>query len=327
MIALEIQGLSERRENLLIEIGRTVVASGFTLQRQRLAEDPHGVLLTMVVLGPPRRKRALAEALDAQERLISYVISDFDEGVQKPHFAASFKQKPGAYAPPLAPVPAPPPVRPPVARAITIEPDLGIPEPFVAPAPEPEARVELEADAIAASVFVPARAPAVLPVTAPEAFDPFVELILVEADLAAVDKLLPKLTNDYPDIFPVLQTLQHAVVEGARESSLLLAGQRLGAWVFERDYRAAGKLSLRDAIERVCVPGLRALVEVEQRGEQVHMLHAPLCSEGGTSSCQFFNGYLESLLRRSTSSDSVSIFSVCCRSYGAGECVFALSDG
>lgn len=327
MIALEIQGLSERRENLLIEIGRTVVASGFTLQRQRVAEDPHGVLLTMVVLGPPRRQRALADALDAQERLISYVISNFDEEVQKPHFAASFKQKPGAFAPPLALPLAPTPVQTPIVKAITIEPNLGIPEPFVAPTPEPEAKVELEADASVASVFVPVRVPSPPPVAASDAFDPFVELILIDADLAAVDKLLPKLTNHYPDIFPVLQTLQHAVVEAARESSLLVAGQRLGAWVFERDYRTAGKLGLRDAIERICVPALRAFVEVEQRGEQVHILNAPMCTEGGASSCQFFNGYLDSLLRLAMSSDTVSIFSVCCRSYGAGECVFALSDG
>ena len=89
MIALEIQALSERRENLLIEIGRVVLATGFTLQRQRLTEDPHGVLLTMVVRGPERKQRALAAAMDAQERIISYQISAFEEGVQKPHFAAS----------------------------------------------------------------------------------------------------------------------------------------------------------------------------------------------------------------------------------------------
>jgi hypothetical protein len=44
MIELEIQGLSQSREGLLIEVGRFILASGFTLQRQRLVQDPHGTL-------------------------------------------------------------------------------------------------------------------------------------------------------------------------------------------------------------------------------------------------------------------------------------------
>nr|WP_301270853.1 hypothetical protein [Rhodanobacter glycinis] len=40
MIELEIQTLSETREGLLIDVGGIVVATGFTLLRQRLAQDP-----------------------------------------------------------------------------------------------------------------------------------------------------------------------------------------------------------------------------------------------------------------------------------------------
>src|SRR6185312_13769115 len=72
MIELEIQALSERREGLLIEVGRMAVANGFTLQRQRLIQDPHGILLTIVVRGPPRKKRALEAALQAYDRIISF---------------------------------------------------------------------------------------------------------------------------------------------------------------------------------------------------------------------------------------------------------------
>jgi hypothetical protein len=323
MIALEIQGLSERRENLLIEVGRTVLASGFTLQRQRLAMDHHGVLLTMVVRGPVRKQRALSDALEAQERLLSFVISEFDESVQKPHFAASTTHDPAAFAPsPLAAA-----VAPPAVKAVTVEPDPGMPEPFIAPASEPEPDMQLEVDAFLASVSVPARAPSPAPATALETIDPFVELALIDADVSAVDKLMPKLINHYPDILPGLLTLQQSVAEAARESSLLLAGQRLGAWVFDRDHTAATKLNLVDAVESIGVPALRALVVVEQRGEQLHILDSPMCIEGGNSSCQFFNGYLEGVLRPAMPSDSVSIFSVCCRSYGAGECVFAISEG
>jgi hypothetical protein len=155
---------------------------------------------------------------------------------------------------------------------------------------------------------------------------PFVELIPEGPDLQAVEKVLPKLLNDYPQIFRRLLALEDSVTAGARESSLLLAGQRTGAWVFERDFARNAKLGLREAIERIGVPALRALVEVEQEGEQLHIRNSPLCVEGGHSRCQFFSGYLDGLLGRAITSDSLSIFVVCCRSYGADECVLAISD-
>jgi hypothetical protein len=40
----------------------------------------------------------------------------------------------------------------------------------------------------------------------------------------------------------------------------------------------------------------------------------------------FFTGYLEGLLGPVILPDSLSIFSVCCRSYGADECVLAILD-
>ena len=103
MIELEFQILSERREGLLIEVGRLAVANGFTLQRQRLVQDPHGSLLTIVVRGPPRKKRALEAAMEAYDRIISFEVAPFVEGEQRAHFAASRTQP--TYVP--APMPEP----------------------------------------------------------------------------------------------------------------------------------------------------------------------------------------------------------------------------
>jgi hypothetical protein len=321
MIALEIQALSERRENLLIEIGRVVLAQGFTLQRQRLADDPHGVLLTMVVRGPERKQRALAAAMDAQERIISYQISAFEEGVQKPHFAATRRI---AYQP-VAPV-TEPPVEPTAveAPAPAVETIDAAEESEVLTAvellTEPDYAQAMAADIPLAVVPAPAPEPTAPPI------EPFVELILLGPDVAAVDKMLPKLLSDYPDIFPRLRKLEDSVAEAARASSLLLAGQRLGASVFERDHGSSLGLGLLEAIERVGMPSLRLLVQVDQQAEQLHIHDSPICSESGQSGCVFFSGFLEGLLGPAMQSNQISIFSVCCRIFGAGECILAVSD-
>ena len=63
MIELEIQALALQREGLLIEVGRLAGTCEYTLVRQRLVQDPHGTLLSMVVRGSWFKKRELRAAL------------------------------------------------------------------------------------------------------------------------------------------------------------------------------------------------------------------------------------------------------------------------
>ncbi|MHB1057732.1 MAG: hypothetical protein ACYC0F_07615 [Rhodanobacter sp.] len=329
MIELEIQGLSQSREGLLIEVGRFILASGFTLQRQRLVQDPHGTLLTMVVRGPPRKQRVLETALEGYDRLVSFTVSPFVEGESKPHFAASVKR--ATYLPPPAPAPAPaevavagaaaPPV-PPSGGPFTVAPVVVRPGKADAvqtvPALPPEPDFEF--------ILPTPRAPSPSPV-APVEIRPFVEVEVLDPDETAVDKALQSLEYDYPKIMPKLLALAGVVPEGARESSLALAGRRAGGWVFAREYALDGGLTLDDALERIGTPALRALAEVDQQAAQLHILDSPLCSAGGHSGCSFFSGFLEGLLGPAIAPANLSIFPVCCRSYGADECVLAISDG
>lgn len=331
MIELEIQALSERREGLLIEVGRLVLASGFTLQRQRLVQDPHGILLTMVVRGPPRKRRALAAALDAYERIISFELESFVEGEERAHFAASraasnYIPAPAPMeAPPVAAAvaaPAPPPAAPRAEAFDKVEPVRLAPSAPAAapvprtppPAPEPDFEFILPA---------PRRTPAPPPAVVEP---PFVELVPLDPDQAAVDQLQAKLESEYPQIMSRLLALDATVAEAAREPTLALAGRRVGGWLARRAPAAATPLALTDAIERIGLPALRALAEVEQDGNQLHIRHSPLCGADGHSGCVFFSGLLEALLGPALGASQLTIFPVCCRSYGADDCVLDLSD-
>jgi hypothetical protein len=318
MIELEIQGLSEKREGLLIEVGGFVIASGFILQRQRLTQGAHGILLTMVVRGPARKKRSLEATLEGYDRFISFDIAPFVEGSPRPHFAESRKIVPHAVAP--VPPPAVQSALPvaPVAAAAVEQPEVAESVAAHAVPDEPAAQQEPEFD------FIPAtpRAPAPPPVVTV----PFVELVALGPDEPAVDRMLRELADAYPRIVPHLLVLDRAVAEGAREASLALAGQRTGSWVFRSEYLLDDGLDLREATERIGVPALRALVEVDQQGSQLHIHDSPLCAQDGHSGCSFYGGFLEGLLGPAIAPGSLSIFPVCCRSYGADECVLAISD-
>lgn len=154
---------------------------------------------------------------------------------------------------------------------------------------------------------------------------PFVDVVPLEADESAVDKALRELERIYPQVMSSLLALGNSVAAGAREPSLLLAGQRIGTWVFQRDQTQATGLDLSQAIQTIAVPALKALLAIEQGGDQLHILDSPLCQEDGHSGCAFFSGFLQGILGPAIGSQVLTIFPVCCRSYGAEACVLALS--
>jgi hypothetical protein len=254
MVELEIQVLSDRREGLLVELGRVVVANNFSLLRQRLTQDGRGACLSMLVRGPEEQRFALEEMLGTHNRVLSF------------------------------------------EAALAGEASISIAAPVV---PAPPVRVEAVAPPELPAVSLP--------------------------DVSQVEHILPKLAQDYPQVYPWLVALEHSVGEAVRESSLMLAGRRTGVWVYKRDYALGAKLGLADAIRRIGVPALRQLAEIEHHGVHVHILNSPLCTPGSHSGCKFYGGYLEGLLGASVEPKKVFVRHLSCRGTGAALCSLEIS--
>lgn len=78
MADIEFRVVSDRREGLLLELGRLIVASGFTLQRQRMTRADEGVVLTMVVRGPEQNLLALEDRLGSHPIVQSFEAATVD---------------------------------------------------------------------------------------------------------------------------------------------------------------------------------------------------------------------------------------------------------
>ncbi|HKR77418.1 MAG TPA: hypothetical protein VJR95_12205 [Rhodanobacter sp.] len=316
MIELEIQALALQREGLLIEVGRLAAANDFTLLRQRLTQDTHGILLSMVVRGSWFKKRALRLALESCDRLVSFELVPAVEDGTRAHFAAASKVTSG-YVPPSAPPPEP----------------ASAPEHDAVPAPIASAEAEVaiaappqsvpETETFEALVVRRSAPPPAAPELEPK---PFVELPELAADEAAVGRALAALEQEYPRILPRLQALDRGVQPGARDATLQLAGRRVGAWLFAREYSLDTGLALDTALPALAVPALHAFADVELQDGRLHIRHSALCSGDGHSGCGFYGGFLEGLLGPALARRSLAVFPVCCRSFGADECVLAVSD-
>jgi hypothetical protein len=340
MIELEIQVLSERREGLIVDIGRSATAHKFALVRHRLVQADNGALLTLILRGPPRRQQALETALEHHPRITTFNVFEYDGGEMQPHFAAP---------PPPVVLPPQPPRNPddaPAGNPFLPEPETPVaPEPPTpappAPAPPAEPELSLEEELQRFRLGTPAQSaargpgskPAPVPKPEPEpdakatpqASETFVEASPLEADEKAIDEAMRDIADTWPEAMPRLIALGGHVASGARESTLQATGLRVGAMLRERETAPASGLALDDAITRIGVPALQPLVDVETAGAQLHLRHSPLCAEGA-SGCAFFSGLLEGLMGPAIGSGTLSIFPVCCRAYGADDCVLALSD-
>ena len=253
MVDVEFHVVADRREGLLLALGQAVIASGFTLLRQRMATGADGVVLTMLVRGPQ------GNLLQLEEKLGTHPL------------VRSFESAPGEA-----------------------------PGTQFAPA---NASANPQAVKIQASAGAPMSAPAV--------------------DNRRIESLLPQLARDYPNIFLHLHALDHELVPEQRESTLRYVGQRVGAWVYKRDFALGGHLPLADAVRHIALPAMRQIVQAEMQGDALLISNSPFCHRGHDGACcHFLRGMLGGLLGGMHNSDSLQINERRCRNTGAEACSF-----
>lgn len=80
MVEVEFHIHADRRDGLLMEMGRAIIASGFTLFSQRLGKTDDGVMLRIYVRGPQSDLLSLEEKL-ASHPLVAHYESIRQEGI------------------------------------------------------------------------------------------------------------------------------------------------------------------------------------------------------------------------------------------------------
>ncbi|WP_394539030.1 4-vinyl reductase [Lysobacter enzymogenes] len=268
MVDVEFRVVSERRDGLLLALGQVVIANGFTLLRQRMLNSDEGVVLVMVVRGPPDQLLVLEEKLGTHHLVQSFEASPYEGGG------------------------APPPQ--PAVRANGAGNGNGHPAP-TAPAPV-------------------ASAPPLAPTPAAASAAPI--------DVQRVETLLPQLARNYPNILLQLVALERELPPAQREATLRYIGQRVGAWVYKRDFALGGQLPLADSVRRIALPAMRQLVQAELQDDVLRVRNSPFCHRGEHGECcHFLRGMLGGLLE-GQHGGQMRVVESQCRNTGAETCRF-----
>jgi predicted hydrocarbon binding protein len=139
-----------------------------------------------------------------------------------------------------------------------------------------------------------------------------------------IERQLPLLAAEYPQIFARLLTIERGLDPDERPEIMQRIGQRVGAWVYKRDYALGGRLPKSECLKRILIPALRNLATVELVGEQISIRTSPFCGtrQDGTERCHFFVGYIEGMLREAGLGSGLTVTESECRAAGASTCVF-----
>lgn len=141
-------------------------------------------------------------------------------------------------------------------------------------------------------------------------------------DVQRVETLLPQLARNYPNILLQLVALERELPPAQREATLRYIGQRVGAWVYKRDFALGGQLPLADSVRRIALPAMRQLVQAELQDDVLRVRNSPFCHRGEHGECcHFLRGMLGGLLEGQHGGNVLVVESQC-RNTGAETCRF-----
>ncbi|HEY0505665.1 MAG TPA: hypothetical protein VGD42_19450 [Lysobacter sp.] len=143
------------------------------------------------------------------------------------------------------------------------------------------------------------------------------------ADSRLIEAMLPRLASDYPNIFVPLLALERELTAEQREPALRYIGQRVGTWVYKRDFALGGHLPLGDAVRRIALPAMRQIVQAELHEDRLRVRNSPFCHRGQPGACcHFLRGMLGGLLGGPHGTEGLHVIECLCRNNGAEICSF-----
>lgn len=146
-----------------------------------------------------------------------------------------------------------------------------------------------------------------------------------ESARSYIEAQLPGLAKLYPRIFPRLINMLSKLPDEHKAASMKLAGRRVGAWVYKRDYAFGGRLDFHGVLKQIALPVLSELMPTELVDHELHVEGCPLCNR--SSNGDFFCGMLEGILQEAGVGEGSLVRETFCRSEGHKYCVFEALPG
>ena len=147
----------------------------------------------------------------------------------------------------------------------------------------------------------------------------------VEPEAVAVDHLLQKIVEAYPDLVGPILDLDQTLTSETREAVLTALGKGAGATVFRSRYaNMRVPSSISQGLQLVVVPAVSPFAIANAQGNRLDVLACPFCRSLRSPSprCQFLAGFVQGLLNSIPGLEGVGVGETLCRAKGDDTCTF-----
>jgi len=136
-------------------------------------------------------------------------------------------------------------------------------------------------------------------------------------------ELLKDMTDQFPDIAPLVRAYAEAVGTKSREQELFEAGKKIGAFHYEKEWSFGTPLKMPVALRRTLVPALEKFGKVDATDKGVSMPNSPFYGGGGQlNCCAFLTGFMQGFLDAGPSTNNTRVQKLACRAKGDLQCSY-----
>jgi len=128
----------------------------------------------------------------------------------------------------------------------------------------------------------------------------------------------------FPDIAQMVVAYGESLGADVRESGLVEAGKKIGAFQYEKEWSFGSPLKMPTALRRTLVPALEAITKVEATDADVRFPDNPLCA-GKIACCGFLGGFMQGFLDAGPLTPNTQVDKVSCKTRGDAACSFKIA--
>jgi predicted hydrocarbon binding protein/predicted amino acid-binding ACT domain protein len=145
------------------------------------------------------------------------------------------------------------------------------------------------------------------------------------AQSAAAAPSIKEISAQFPDIAPLVQAYGESFGSETRDQELVVAGKKIGAFQYEKEWSFGSPLKMPVALRRTLVPALEAFGKVDATDTEVVLPDSPFCSTGKISCCEFLSGFMQGFLDAGPLTQNTRVQKAACRAKGDSRCAYTFS--
>jgi len=133
------------------------------------------------------------------------------------------------------------------------------------------------------------------------------------------------MADQFPDIAPLVRAYGESFGSESRDRELVEAGEKIGAFQYEKEWSFGSPLKMPVALRRTLVPALETLGKVDATDTDVTLLDSPFCGTGKIACCEFLTGFMQGFLDAGPLTQNTRVQKAACRAKGNSRCTYTFT--